>query len=298
MENHKPSSTAKLVSNGLWLLSNRGLLPELMQKYVTAMTLTVNTYLFSPKSTLGHNLLKMRLTVMQKLALPHFFLHFLRRKLAIEDLARQTIADGAQQLVVVGAGYDTLSLRLAKTNPQLKVFEIDHPATQNIKRKAIKTLDEKFHNLHFISGDLSITPLEQQLKQHPQFDSQKYSVFVAEGLLMYLSQSEVKATFASIANCATKASFIFSFMKVNSVGNYQFEGMSKAASAYLTYKRELFRWGIPIAKIERFLQDQSYKLIDLKYRDDLTKYLPPNYHHLPLAEGENIALATINKKRP
>ena len=57
----------------------------------------------------------------------------LRARLA-EDVALAALAEGARQILVLGAGFDTFAHRLAPRDG-LKVFEVDHPATQAEKRR-------------------------------------------------------------------------------------------------------------------------------------------------------------------
>src|SRR5436305_1327182 len=49
-----------------------------------------------------------------------------------EDALRTAVSRGVSQVVVLGAGLDTFALR--NPFPQLRVFEVDHPATQEWKR--------------------------------------------------------------------------------------------------------------------------------------------------------------------
>ena len=60
------------------------------------------------------------------------------RKRWIESRVRAAIADGASQLVVLGAGFDTLGVRLAVERPDFRVVEIDHPATLAVKRSVVE----------------------------------------------------------------------------------------------------------------------------------------------------------------
>ena len=60
------------------------------------------------------------------------------RKRWIESRVRAKIAAGASQVVVLGAGLDTLGVRLASERPDLRVVEIDHPATLAVKRSVVE----------------------------------------------------------------------------------------------------------------------------------------------------------------
>src|ERR1051325_4074894 len=55
------------------------------------------------------------------------------RTTAIDTAVRDAIAAGATQLVILGAGYDGRAWRMSEL-ADVKVFEVDHPATQGDKR--------------------------------------------------------------------------------------------------------------------------------------------------------------------
>lgn len=55
----------------------------------------------------------------------------------VEDLAAQGLGQGVRQLVILGAGLDSLALRRADLMARLRVFEVDGPATQRWKRRRI-----------------------------------------------------------------------------------------------------------------------------------------------------------------
>src|SRR2546428_378341 len=52
----------------------------------------------------------------------------------VDDLAVEMA--GLAQIAIVGAGFDTMALRIKDALPAVTVFEVDHPATQAVKREA------------------------------------------------------------------------------------------------------------------------------------------------------------------
>src|SRR4051812_23428101 len=52
-----------------------------------------------------------------------------------EDLLDAAIGNRVTQYVLVGAGFDTFALRRPDLRDRVQVFEIDHPTTQDLKRK-------------------------------------------------------------------------------------------------------------------------------------------------------------------
>src|SRR5690606_20255710 len=63
----------------------------------------------------------------ERFLLGGIFAHYLARKRWIEREVRRAMADGIRQVVVVGAGFDTLAWRLHEELPNAKFFEFDHP---------------------------------------------------------------------------------------------------------------------------------------------------------------------------
>src|ERR1700723_323230 len=73
-----------------------------------------------------------------------------------EDALKVAVTKGIRQYVLIGAGFDSFTLRRPAYAADLEIFEIDSPATQNLKRERITacglTLPD---SVHFIAADLS-----------------------------------------------------------------------------------------------------------------------------------------------
>src|SRR5258706_1855767 len=55
----------------------------------------------------------------------------------IDAALKRAVADGATQVVVLGAGYDSRAYRFREAFPQVKFYEVDLPATSEMKRKRL-----------------------------------------------------------------------------------------------------------------------------------------------------------------
>jgi O-methyltransferase involved in polyketide biosynthesis len=75
--------------------------------------------------------------------LPGQFEAFGYRKAFCERQVRDGIGGGATQILVLGAGYDTMGWRLAPEFPDVNFFEIDHPATARLKARGIETMGQR-----------------------------------------------------------------------------------------------------------------------------------------------------------
>ena len=143
--------------------------------------------------------------------LPGQFEAFAYRKAFCEHQVRDGIQAGATQILVLGAGYDTMGWRLAPNFPDVNFFEIDHPASARLKAKGIKEMGQ-YDNLHLIAEDLSKQKLVDVLKSHKSWNQESKSVIVAEGLLMYLPSLAVHDLFrqcASISGTGSRIAFTY-----------------------------------------------------------------------------------------
>ena len=126
--------------------------------------------------------------------LPGQFEAFAHRKAFCERQVREGIDDGANQILVLGAGYDTLGWRLAPEFSGVNFFEIDHPATAHLKARGIESLGRR-KNLRLVAEDLGKRKLSDVLKTNKLWDLSAQTVIIAEGLVMYLSPEAVRDLF-------------------------------------------------------------------------------------------------------
>jgi methyltransferase (TIGR00027 family) len=130
--------------------------------------------------------------------LPGQFEAFAHRKAFCERQVRDGIGAGATQILVLGAGYDTMGWRLAPDFSEVNFYEIDHPATARLKAKGIDALGPR-DNLFLIAEDLGKQKLSDVLKANGSWDQSARTVIVAEGLLMYLPPKAVLDLFGQCA---------------------------------------------------------------------------------------------------
>ena len=119
-----------------------------------------------------------------------------RSRIAEEEVAA-AVARGVRQYVIVGAGYDTFAYR--NPFPQLRVFEVDHPATQREKRLRLEEGGIAVPpNGTFVGADLSVTSLDDALAASG-FDRSSPAVFAWLGVVPYLELPAIEATLAAVA---------------------------------------------------------------------------------------------------
>jgi len=106
----------------------------------------------------------------QDLLMPGQFEGFGHRKIFVQQQVEAAIDQGARQVLVVGAGFDTLCLRLAPKHPHVQFFEFDHPATSTAKAKGI-ALEGQPTNMIQIAADLGERPLSKVLSASARTES-------------------------------------------------------------------------------------------------------------------------------
>jgi methyltransferase (TIGR00027 family) len=113
-----------------------------------------------------------------------------------EDTLAHAVAQGITQYVLLGAGLDTFSHR--NPYPQLRVFEVDHPATQQWKRELLHTSGLPTPaNLTYAPVDFERESLPEQLHS-AGFDPQAPAFFAWLGVVPYLTHEAFRSTITFI----------------------------------------------------------------------------------------------------
>lgn len=115
-----------------------------------------------------------------------------------EDSARRAIDDGVRQILVLGAGLDTFAYRLEPTG-DLRVFELDHPATQADKRRRLAEarIAEASH-VAYVAHDFERGSMTAALKA-AGLDPERRTFVLWLGVTPYLTKEAVFATLGELA---------------------------------------------------------------------------------------------------
>jgi methyltransferase (TIGR00027 family) len=97
------------------------------------------------------------------------------RERYIDDYLQACRAEGLDRVVILGAEYDTRADRIAGIE-QTRVFEIDHPASQEVKLKLLKkVVDPLPAHVTFVPLDFNTQTLDERLPAcgyNPHFPSE------------------------------------------------------------------------------------------------------------------------------
>ncbi len=203
--------------------------------------------------------------------LPGQFEAFAHRKAFCERQVRKGIAGGARQVLVLGAGYDTLSWRLAPAFPDITFFEIDHPATAQLKARGIASMGIR-DNLELIAADLDQQAVEEVLHANLRWNPAACSVILAEGLLMYLSQEGVGTLLKQCAAVSGAGSrMAFTFIGSTRDGQPDAGPQTGMVMWLLAASGEPWLWSLRPDELGSFLQANDWRLPD-EHRHRVEKF--------------------------
>jgi methyltransferase (TIGR00027 family) len=211
----------------------------------------------------------------------------------IDDVIQTAILQGIEQLVILGAGYDTRPYRLPQIK-SVKVFEVDLPAVQEDKKKRLqKYLGRLPDHVTFIPIDFDTQALEAVFSG-TAFDSGKPAIFVWEGVTQYIQEESVRQTLAFVGKSAPGSIIVFTYVLKSII-----ERRSNIPDANrlmdVVAKQSPWIFGIEPSGIQDFLKPYHLALIaDVGNPDYQEKYLRPVERNLVVFEGERIVQATVD----
>ncbi|HSD58214.1 MAG TPA: class I SAM-dependent methyltransferase [Methanotrichaceae archaeon] len=181
-----------------------------------------------------------------------------------DDFVKASIDKGLEQLVILGAGYDTRAYRIEGLNGKgnIKVFEVDHPVTQEVKTEKIKEIfGELPDHVVYVPIDLMTDNLGEKLLENG-YDKSKQTLFLMEGLLMYLQPSAVNGILSFIAeNSGKESSIIFDYYPQSVVDGSSELEVGRITHDYLAQIGEPLQFGIKEGMVEEFLKKRGFSQV-------------------------------------
>lgn len=294
MKEDKASSTAYTVLHGTLHTAKNPQLSHLVdEKTRTACTKILSSSVEGRKRLAElHSPIKSKiLPFLEWLLMPGITLNYVLRKRFIEEKVLEAVKNGTTQVINIGAGFDTLTWRLSKEFPSITFIEIDHPATAQEKVKAFSDETSALPNLHFIEADLSKVTLQSVLGECEGFNKEAKTLYISEGVLMYLDEIHVSGVFDSLRSLTGKESlFIFSCMEPPQSDK---NNIRTLLYLYLKLKNERYLWYMRDINLPAFVKKHNYALLETVDSETYRKkYLPTGYKGT-LHQGEYIAVTKV-----
>ncbi len=216
-----------------------------------------------------------------------------------EDALAQAVGRGVRQLVVLGAGLDTYAYR-SPFGKRLRIFEVDHPATQEWKRQRLAeaaiAIPEwlRFAPVDFEAPDeLEKTTLADGLAA-AGFDAAEQSFFTWLGVVPYLTGQAIWATLGYIAGLPGGAHVVFDYSDPPSSFGPEMRAYHDARAARVAELGEAWITHFEPADLRARLQGLGFAEVeDLGPPQIAARYFPNRVANVPAAGGHILRAATI-----
>lgn len=179
----------------------------------------------------------------------------------VDDCLKNGINDGVEQLVILGAGYDSRAYRFGGLKNKL-VFEVDHPNTQKLKKNKISRIFNKLpDHVVYVPVDFEKEKFISKLVESGYRKDLK-TLFIWEAVSKYLTSNAVNELLSLVSGNSCKGSSI--------VFDYIFQSMvdgssgSKFAEKVLNFqarKGEPFIFGLPEENPEKIIISKGFSSV-------------------------------------
>ncbi len=205
----------------------------------------------------------MRNFLIGKFPAPGMYEYVIARTRYCDDRFRQALAEGFDQVLIFGAGFDTRALRFSPINKGTKIFELDAPVTQEMKIRLLKKKNVRLpDHLIFVPINFNTEFLEDRLTA-AGFKKDVKTMFLLEGITMYLNADAIDSTFGFMAKNSAAGSLvtfdcIYASVLRGENRYYGEQGVVKTVSR----AGEGFTFGIEEGKIGDFAAKHGFSLLE------------------------------------
>lgn len=179
------------------------------------------------------------------------------RTLFFDQIIERVLKD-VDQMVFMGAGYDTRAYGIF-SDAEVTFFELDQSVVQQHKRQMLGKSDLKSDHVTFVSLDFSEDDLFEKLSA-AGFDASKKTLFLWEGVTLYLSLTQVQQTMKMVKEKSAPGSILLADIYGDRM--IKVLGGSRTAGKVLELTDEGLVFGLSLAthwkqELEDFIEAQS-----------------------------------------
>jgi methyltransferase (TIGR00027 family) len=216
----------------------------------------------------------------------------------IDDYLKSSIEAGIEQMVILGAGYDTRAYRFDELKGRVKVFEVDHPSTQETKMQIVRViLGAPLSYMVYVPVDFEKDNLGEKLSQGG-YDKNLRTLFIWEGVTMYLTAQAVDATLAFVAtNSGKGSSIVFDYYLRSAIDGTSREQAAMNLRKFTELAGEPLSFGIEEGTAEGFLSMRGfYQVKNVTTQDLKNTYFEAKDRKREVAPFHAIAVATVKPR--
>jgi methyltransferase (TIGR00027 family) len=213
----------------------------------------------------------------------------------IDDILQGFLEDGLQQLVILGAGFDSRAYRFDRLKDRVKVFEVDHPATQADKLARVQAIfGEIQKHVTYVPVDFNTQTLEQRLPESG-YDANLKTLFIWQGVTMYLTAEGVDETLRFVVqHSAPGSAIVFDYIHRLVLDGVQKHGEVSNMRRYRFMTGEGLTFGIEEGTVESFLKERGFRQVrDMDANGLRQAYFTGKNTGRKIASGYEIVVAEV-----
>jgi len=214
--------------------------------------------------------------------------HVVLRSRYAEDRLAEAVQRGLRQFLVLGAGFDTFAYRQPAWAHDLRIFEVDQPASQQAKRARLEASGLAIpSNLTFVAADFEHRTLHDILVDGG-VDINQPTFISWLGVTVYLTEPAIDAVFRFVASLPASSEIVFTFYSRDPGGLRPLE--ERVAELGEPFKT----WFEP-AELDTKLRSFGFSEVTfLQPEEAAARYFPePRPDHLPPPHRINTASARV-----
>lgn len=188
----------------------------------------------------------------------------------IDDWFTGVSKEGFTQVLILGAGFDSRSVRFADELSDMHIFELDAGTTQIMKTSQFNERQVDFpENVTFIPVNFELEDLSPKLEK-AEFRKDAKTLLLMEGVLQYINPGAVHKTLAALQKLTAPGSRLIcdfansSFFNENETG-YGKSGLLRS----LRQNGETFQFGLSDDRVEPFFTAYGFNVIECVNPADL-----------------------------
>lgn len=186
----------------------------------------------------------------------------------LDGILRDRVGSGVRQVVILGVGYDTRPYRFREELTRTRLFEVDQPGTlarRGRRAGALAPVDVTRVAVDFERDDLA-TSLEAD-----NFDPELKTLFLWEGVTMFIDESAVRRTLEFLGGAAPGSSLVFDYVTHSALVDPAAHYGGPEAARHFERTGEPWRFGVEPEGIEPLLVAHGLRTLSHYGPEDLQR---------------------------
>jgi methyltransferase (TIGR00027 family) len=208
-------------------------------------------------------LLRRLVPLIAERVLPGSYWFEIARVKHMDGLLRKEIVAGTQQVVILGAGFDSRAYRFAERLAGTPTFEVDHPVTASVKRERVRDIFGSLpRHVRYVDADLAVRGQLEERLAAASYRCELRTFVIWSGVTPYIPAAGVDDTLRWFArNAAPGSSIVFDYAYREAVDGEGFFHGAPQLRLRVAEAGEPLRFGVPRGGMAPFLETRGLELV-------------------------------------